>query len=163
MPLLPLCYPKGAKILSKTFDRYASLVFLALGVFIIFYSKNFSQSSYGSVVGPNAVPQVLGFLFILLSALNLYGTFRAKAEVEKEKVKLEYKRFLILLVDLIAYCLLIEPIGYVISTFLFLLVGFQAMEKGKYLPTLLLAALIPIVVYYGYVELMKGSLPGLPF
>jgi hypothetical protein len=68
--------------LNKTFDRSASLVFLALGIFIIFYSQNFSESSYGSVIGPNALPQVLGGLFILLSAINLYGTFRAKFEVK---------------------------------------------------------------------------------
>jgi putative tricarboxylic transport membrane protein len=70
---------------------------------------------------------------------------------------------LIILAALIVYCLLIEPLGYIISTFLFLFVGFETMKKGKYLSTLLIAAIVPIVVYYGYVEVMKGTLPGLPF
>lgn len=149
--------------MSKTFDRYASFVFLALGVLIIFYSQNYSQNSYGSVVGPNALPIVLGVLFVILSLINLYGTFRSKTEVKKEKIKLEYKRFFIILGALIAYCLLIEPLGYIISTFLFLFVGFEAMKKGQHIKTFLIAAIIPIVVYYTYVEVLKGTLPGLPF
>lgn len=44
--------------MSKTFDRYASLAFLALGAGVVYQSQTISQSAYGSNVGPNIFPML---------------------------------------------------------------------------------------------------------
>lgn len=147
--------------MSKTFDRYASLLFLVLGAAFVIGSQNISTSAYGSNVGPNIFPLGLGCLLILLAARLFYETFQYKQEKEKG-ASLDYKRFGIIVGAAILYVLLLEEIGYVISTFLFLLVGFQTMEKGKWLSTLLVSGAFSLGVYFLYVEVLDGTLPGLP-
>ncbi|MET3287645.1 tripartite tricarboxylate transporter TctB family protein [Brevibacillus fluminis] len=147
--------------MSKTFDRYASLAFLAIGILFVVGSRSISASAYGSEVGPDIFPLGLGSLLVLLSLRLFYETFRYR-NVQKEKGTLDYKRFLIILVAAIFYALLLEEIGYIISTFLFLTIGFQTMQKGKWLSTLLIAGAFSIGIYLIYVKLLEGSLPGLP-
>ncbi|MGO0062524.1 tripartite tricarboxylate transporter TctB family protein [Brevibacillus fluminis] len=147
--------------MSKTFDRYASLIFLAIGILFVVGSRSISASAYGSEVGPDIFPLGLGSLLVLLSLRLFYETFRYR-HVQKEKGTLDYKRFLIILAAAILYALLLEEIGYIISTFLFLTIGFQTMQKGKWLSTLLIAGAFSIGIYLIYVKLLEGSLPGLP-
>ncbi|WP_066294171.1 tripartite tricarboxylate transporter TctB family protein [Bacillus sp. FJAT-29937] len=147
--------------MTHSFDRYAGIIFLLLGVGFITESFKISTSAYGSQVGPNIFPMGLGILLSILSARLIYESVKKK-QVKKEKEKLDYKRFLIILIAAIAYCLLLEVVGYVISTFLFLLIGFQAMEKGSWLKTIIISALFSYGVYYLYSELLEGSLPGFP-
>nr|WP_217367003.1 MULTISPECIES: tripartite tricarboxylate transporter TctB family protein [unclassified Brevibacillus] len=155
-------YEQEGTYVSKTFDRFASLIFLVLGVAFVVGSQNISASAYGSNVGPNIFPMGLGSLLILLSLRLFYETFKYKQEGKKEKEKLDYKRFLIVLVAALFYVLLMEEIGYVISTFLFLFVGFQTMQKGKWLNSVIISSAFSFGVYLLYVEVLDGTLPGLP-
>jgi putative tricarboxylic transport membrane protein len=147
---------------NKTFDRYVSVVFLVLGVAIYIYSQTLTVSNVGIAIGPKALPSFLSVILIILSAVNLVVAIRSTTHDKKEE-KLEYKKFLIILVSLVLYALLIEPLGYVITTFLFLLIGFQTMEKGKYLQSVIIAAAFAVGIYYFYVEVFLGVLPPLPF
>lgn len=149
--------------MNKTFDRYTGIVSLVLGISIIVESQKIAESSYGSEVGSNVFPLGLGAALVLLSIRLLYETFRLTyANHDSSKPKLQYKKFLIILGASILYAALLEPLGYVISTFLFLLIGFQTMEKGKYRLSLIIAAAVSAGVYYLYVNIMNGTLPGLP-
>ncbi|MEH7386243.1 tripartite tricarboxylate transporter TctB family protein, partial [Bacillus sp. JJ1521] len=132
--------------MNKAFDRYLSIAFIAVGVLFIFEGQRINSSSLGSSIGPGVLPSALGVVLILLSVRLIYETFRKKYP-EQKKEKLHYKRFLIILVSTTLYALLLEPLGYVISTFLFLLVGFQVMQKGKILNTIIIAAAVPGVIY----------------
>lgn len=145
----------------NTFDRYASVVFLALGIAVFIYIRNLEISTAGSFIGPKEFPAFLSLVLIGLGAANLFVTLREKKSAKTEK--LEYKKFLIIFVSLVLYALLIEPLGYVISTFLFLLIGFQTMEKGGLIKSALFAAAFAGGVYYLYVEVAMGVLPPLPF
>ncbi|HWR09992.1 tripartite tricarboxylate transporter TctB family protein [Sporomusa sp.] len=147
--------------MNKTFDQYASVVFLVVGVAIYLYAQTLTVSNVGIAIGPKALPSFLAVILIILSSINLFVTIRSQTLAKKEE--LEYKKFLIILVSLILYALLIETLGYVISTFLFLMVGFQTMEKGKYLSSAVIAAAFAGGIYYFYVELFLGVLPPLPF
>ncbi|MCG7334971.1 tripartite tricarboxylate transporter TctB family protein [Sporosarcina sp. ACRSM] len=147
--------------MSKTFDRYTSIVFLLIGLLFVIESMKIADSAYGSAVGPKIFPMWLGIILILLSLRLLYETFKYKTEaVVKEK--LQYKKFIIILVSAALYAFLLEKIGYVISTFLFLLIAFQTMERGRYIPTLVIAAVFSFGVYYFFAEFLGGSLPGFP-
>lgn len=147
--------------MSKTFDRYAGILFLAIGAMFIVESLKLSQSAYGSEIGPNIFPMSLGIALILLSIRLVYETFRY-TEVKNSGTKLDYKRFGIILAAAILYAALLEILGYVITTFLFLLVGFQTMQKGKVWASVLIAGCFSIGVYYLFVVLLQGSLPPFP-
>lgn len=147
--------------MSKTFDRFLSLILILVCGILIFESTKILESSIGSTIGPGLLPMVLAIILGLLSIVNFYQTFQMRY-ADEQKEKLEYKRFIMMVVSATLYCLLIVPLGYVISTFLFLIVGFQLMEKGKVLYSVIFAAMVSFSVYYVYVEIMKGTLPGLP-
>jgi putative tricarboxylic transport membrane protein len=143
------------------FDRFAAIVFLAIGVLFIIGSRSIASSSYGSVVGPDIFPFFLGILLVALSIRLFYETFNGKRQ-EKKNEKLQYKPFIIILVATLVYILTLESIGYVITTFLFLFVCFQTMERAKWVTSLIIAGCFSGFVYFIFVEVLKGTLPGWP-
>jgi putative tricarboxylic transport membrane protein len=147
--------------MSLSFDRYVSFLFLIIGMGFIFESRKISETAYGSNVGPNVFPMALGIILILLS-FRLFFETRNRPSTKDEKVRLDYKKFLVIVVSAILYGLLLEVLGYVITTFLFLVVGFQVMEKGRWINTILIAGVFSFGVYYVFVQVLKGSLPGFP-
>lgn len=147
------------------FDRYASLFFLAIGLFFAVESFSVSTSAFGSNVGPNIFPLGLGILLILLSLRLFYEDWKrdgTKRKGEGGVRKEDLKRFFLLLALSFAYIFLLEPLGYVISTFLFLFFSFQVMERGRWLSAFLVALLFSSIVYYLFAMVLKGTLPGLP-
>jgi putative tricarboxylic transport membrane protein len=142
------------------FDRYASIIFIVLGIALFFYSQTLT-TSIESHIGPKELPMFLSVALVFTGILNLIAALRAKAEKKKEG--LEYRKFLIILGSLLLYVFLLEPVGYVISTFVFLLVAFQTMERGQIWKSAIIAAAFSGGIYYLYVEVALGSLPGLPF
>ena len=148
--------------MNKKFDRIAGISFLLIGILFVVESQRISDSAYGSAVGPKVFPMWLGIILILLSARLIYETFKYKSEVTG-KEQLQYKKFLIIFVSALLYAFLLEIIGYVLSTFLFLLVAFQTMERGKIIYSLAISVLFSVGIYYLFSELLGGSLPGLPF
>ncbi|MBO0601234.1 tripartite tricarboxylate transporter TctB family protein [Sporosarcina sp. E16_3] len=147
--------------MSKTFDRYSSIVFLLVGLLFVIESQKISDSAYGSTVGPKIFPMWLGVILILLSLRLLYETFKYKTKTASES-KLQYKKFIIILISAVLYAFLLEKVGYVISTFLFLLIAFQTMERGRLLPSVIIAAVFSLSIYYLFAEFLGGSLPGFP-
>jgi putative tricarboxylic transport membrane protein len=138
-----------------------SIIFMAVGTFFIVQSLQITASTYGSTVGPNIFPTLLGAFLILLSILLFFQTTRYK-ETGQEKEQLDYMKFLKTAGLALLYALTLEWIGYVISTFIFLLIGFQIMHRGKVVNSILISGLFTGVVYYVYVEVLHGTLQGFP-
>ncbi|PUB16809.1 tripartite tricarboxylate transporter TctB family protein [Paenisporosarcina sp. OV554] len=147
--------------MSKTFDRFTGIAFLLIGLLFVIESRSISKSAYGSSVGPDIFPTVLGIILILLSLRLLFETMKyERAEGKKESV--QYVKFLIIFISAAVYATVLEPLGYVISTFIFLLIAFQTMERGKWISSLLIAGAFSFGVYYFFAEFLGGSLPGFP-
>lgn len=149
--------------MNKVFDRYASAAFLLIGIAFVWESRKIGESSYGSNVGPDIFPMGLGIALILLSIRLFYEVMKTKdSAASGEKTAPDYKRFLMILAASILYAYFLEDIGYVIGTFAFLLFSFQVIERGKWIVSLLVAAGFSYGVYYLFVQILEGSLPGFP-
>lgn len=144
--------------MTKTFDKIGGIVFLLISILFISESLKISGSAYGSTIGPKTYPLILGIILGLLSLRLLYETFKSKSD-NKGKTTFEIKKFGIIFISAIFYIFLLEIIGYVFSTFIFLVVAFQVMEKGKILSTIIISAIFAIGVYTMYVQLLGGALP----
>lgn len=147
--------------MNKKFDRIAAIVFLIIGLTFMLESRSIATSAYGSVVGPNVFPFILGCILSLLSCRLFYETFFYKQEASRA-IQFRYKQFFIVLVSAIMYALLLEKIGFMISSFLFLLICFQALERGKWLKSISISLGYSIIIYFIFVNVMKGTLPGWP-
>ncbi|MBN6885423.1 putative tricarboxylic transport membrane protein [Cytobacillus horneckiae] len=143
------------------FDRCAAVVFLAVGLLSVIGSRGIASSSYGSVVGPDIFPLFLGILLMILAIRLFYETFQVSRSAGK-KEKLRYKPFFIIFIATLLYILTLETIGYVITTFVFLFICFQTMEKGKWVTSLIISAGFSGVIYFLFVNVLKGTLPGWP-
>ncbi|MDF2964607.1 MAG: putative transport protein [Paenibacillus sp.] len=131
------------------------------GALFVAESQKITSSAYGSNVGANIFPLGLGLFLSIMSIRLIYETIRYK-NAGKEKEKLDYKRFGIIFTAAVLYAYFLEDIGFVISTFLFLLIGFQTMKRGKIGSSLLISGAFSFGVYYLFVHVMDGTLPGFP-
>jgi putative tricarboxylic transport membrane protein len=147
--------------MSKTFDTIAGCVFLVVGAFFAVGSLGISRSSYGSTVGPNVFPFGLGVILILLALIVIYQA-RRYADRPKEKRAPDFRRFGLLFLATIVYVLVFESLGYVISTFIYLVFVFQVMERKKLFGSVGIAAFFSCFVYYVYVRVFQGTLPPFP-
>jgi putative tricarboxylic transport membrane protein len=100
-------------------------------------------------------------VLVLLSIRLFYEVLKAKP-AERNKERLDYKRFLIIFGGAFLYAWFLEWIGYIIGTFAFLLLAFQTIERGGWLKSILVAALFSGGVYMVFVVLLEGSMPGFP-
>jgi putative tricarboxylic transport membrane protein len=147
--------------MNKTFDRYAGVMFLAIGAAFVVGSRTISTSAYGSNVGPNIFPAILGTFLAIMSVRLIYDTFRYQQK-ENNKENLDYKSFGIIFAAAVLYAYFLEDLGFVISTFVFLMIGFQTMQRGRIWVSLLISAAFSFGVYYLFVNVLDGSLPELP-
>ncbi|HZG86121.1 tripartite tricarboxylate transporter TctB family protein [Paenibacillus sp.] len=151
--------------MNHTFSRIAGAALFVLGAAFVYESRGISESAYGSSVGPNLFPTGLGIVLMLLCARLIYETFREPKQAKTsggDAPPPDYKRFSLVLGSALLYAVLLQPIGYLITTFLFLTFCFQVMEKGKLWMSVLISGAFTLGVYYLFVEVLQGSLPGLP-
>ncbi|MGN4126379.1 tripartite tricarboxylate transporter TctB family protein [Lysinibacillus sphaericus] len=156
--------------MSQTFDKISSIVFFIIGILFVVQATQISDSAYGSTVGPKTFPLGLGIILVLLSLRLFYETWRqaVKARLAKgpkspsKPFSNEIKKFFILFVSAIAYVFFLEIVGYVITTFIFLLIGFQTMERGKIVVSVIISAAFSVGIYYLFSVILGGSLPSLP-
>ncbi|MFJ7735805.1 tripartite tricarboxylate transporter TctB family protein [Lysinibacillus sp. NPDC097287] len=156
--------------MSQTFDKVMSIVLFIVGILFIVQATQISDSAYGSAVGPKTFPLGLGIVLVLLSLRLFYETWRqavkarlAKGPEDPSKTSsIEAKKFLIIFASAIAYVFFLEIVGYVITTFIFLLIGFQTMERGKLLFSVIISAAFSIGIYYLFSVVLGGSLPSFP-
>ena len=147
--------------MNQKFDRVAGIVFLLVGILFFIESQKISDSAYGSSVGPKIFPMGLGIILTALSIRLLYETFKYKTE-NTAKEKLQYKKFFIIFGCALLYAFFLEKVGYIISTFLFLLIAFQTLERGKIIYSIIISTAFSFGIYYMFSELLGGSLPGFP-
>jgi putative tricarboxylic transport membrane protein len=151
------------------FDRVFNLILVALGVALYWHSDTMTTELTSGNIGPEVLPRVLALALVFTAGLNLVTVMRKQpagrksTDDEDSGASSAYTKFLILVGLLVAYTLLLEPLGYVISTFLFLLAAIQTMERGHLLKSAVIAAAFSGGVYLLYVKVALGSLPPLPF
>lgn len=148
--------------MNKVFDRYASITFFLIGIAFVWESQKISESSYGSNVGPDIFPMGLGSVLILLSIRLFYEVIKSKAGNYGEQPRPDYARFLLILSAAILYAYFLKDIGYVIGTFIFLMFTFQVIKRGQWLTSVVVSAGFSYGVYYLFVHILEGSLPGFP-
>jgi putative tricarboxylic transport membrane protein len=156
--------------LSYIFDKTFSIFLLALSILFVFQATQISDSAYGSTVGPKIFPLGLGIILGLLSLQLFYESWKSAVRqritggpTTSSKISsTELKKFLLILGSAIAYVFFLEKIGYIITTFLFLCISFQTMERSKLVYSIIIAAGFSLGIYYLFTSLLGGSLPSFP-
>ena len=133
-------------------NRIGSIFWLAVGLFAAIHSY---QLGFGSFRNPGS-----GFIFFLsalvmlvLSAIDLAGTFIKKQKADGERVEpslwkeVRWEKVLLVLCGLSAYTLLLNLAGFWISTFLLMIFLFKGVEPTRW-PIAVASSLITVSLTY---------------
>lgn len=153
--------------MSRRFDTICSIFLFALGLAFVLFSSQLATNIIGGVITPATFPRIFGYALMLLSVILLFETLKnpiVKHSVDDENTpnSIQYKRFLSILVSMALYIAAIEPLGFVISTFLFLLVTFQVMDRKDLMKSVVIAGGFSLVIYFVFIQLLEASIPAWP-
>ena len=126
-----------------------------------------------AAVGPAALPVVIGAALAVASlTLAARGVLRgvpAREEPETEEAEglddnpaQSPARFAVVAGLLLGYILLFLPLGYVVSTFLFLFGTTMYLDRGRPVRNVVYSLLFALIVYYVFTELLTVVLPAGP-
>lgn len=105
-------------------------------------------------IWPSSFPKVLSVGAIIFSTIILLGFEKSTAKEDAADINLsrlgEYKigQALMLLSLMVAYALLLRPIGFLASTFLFLFLGSYVLGERRYVLMVVVSALAAGCVWY---------------
>ncbi len=116
---------------------YDTIFWVALGMFVCVYAYMKLGIGKFNAPGSGLMPFLLGLLFSLLALYKLvtrilrHGKSEEGTEEEKEAEQqgTVYKKVILVVVAMFAYALLLEPLGFLLITFLWM--GFVCKGLGK--------------------------------
>ncbi|MCH1626829.1 tripartite tricarboxylate transporter TctB family protein [Fredinandcohnia quinoae] len=137
------------------------LMVISIGYLVLSYRL----PSYPYVpVDSDAVPITLGFILLILSIL-LFFQKDEKNEEENKLPKGEIKVLLTVLFLVLLFIILLEFLGFIISTALFLYFCSWFLGYKKWLSNVIVSLSIPLFIYFLFTSFLKIQLPQgiLPF
>lgn len=150
------------------FDILTGILLLAFSVFYLAATVQLHEvTGLPMAIGPKVFPFLLGGSMLILSLILLGQGIKSSAEGDKAKVvwtKKEVKDFLVIPGLVLLYALVLENLGYVLSTLFFLLAAMLFMGRRRWWSNLFWAAAFSFGSYYLFtywldVQLPKGLLP----
>ena len=145
----------------NTLERIGCIFLVGFSIFIGFFSIRLGIGGL-DLLGAGFLPFLAAILLFVMSLTVLTKGFLEKPEIEGQKNPLhlgEFKKPLMLVVGLIMYAILLKPLGYPITMFLFVFSMFVMMQPKKWKADLFIAALISIVSFVLFNVLLNVPLP----
>jgi len=147
--------------------RVAALVLIALGLVAMFDATRLRPVQGYAAVGPAVMPFVVGAGLIVIGLVLLVRTtIRSDLElarhVAKEAAQSEWRTPGLTLGALLVYALFLDPLGYVLSTALFLPVEARILGSGSSRRDVLVAVVLALVVYLAFTRFLGVRLPAGP-
>lgn len=151
------------KIAQK--DFFSALCFLLLGLFL---SLRWPRSSIWSASGPEEgfFPLVAGFilagcsLFIMGRGLILTRAHEGEIKLKEDKDEVNvFKVFSYILWMSLLFGVLLERVGFLITSAFFLVLTFKYVEKQNWKMTILVGSASTIIAYFLFVYFLGVPLP----
>jgi putative tricarboxylic transport membrane protein len=153
-------------------DVVAGGVMFVFAVTYLVAAFSIPQSSFENTpVGPKAVPIAIGVVLGAASlALSLRGLLETRSEREaardvapgapgEDAPPQDPRRFGVVVLLLLAYILIFVPLGYALSTFLFILATTMYLDREHWIRNLIYAVVFSAVVYSIFVYVFGVQLP----
>ena len=145
---------------EKTKGIITSILFLAFSIVMIVFARQYKPMMQNDL-GSGFFPMVVGIAMAALSVLRLVLAFREKkGEVKKSGDDLMGGLATIILIG--GYCIAFNPIGFIISTIIYLF--FQILiltpkEKRSWPITIAISLVAPVAFYVLFVYAINTPLP----
>lgn len=144
----------------KRLDLIAAAALAGLASFVLFESRNLT---FGSLRVPQTgfFPRVLGILLVLLALGELVRVLRlSEPAPASEKIASEgWIRIGAALVTMVGFALVLERLGFLLTTFLFMVLLLRAIAAPRWSKVFLVAALTSLISYGLFAWLLGVPLP----
>jgi putative tricarboxylic transport membrane protein len=148
----------------KKRDVIPALIWIIIGLAVMMVSYQMSLGTLHTP-GPGLLPFLLGSLLLIVSLSifinSLTVTKKISLDINETGIwsGIEYKNVLIIVVSLVAYALLLEKLGFLISAFLFLFALFSAFESRRWFFALGVSLVTIVITYTLFVLVLRVELP----
>ena len=158
------------KSLKITPNFVTSILSIMFGIFIFFKIPTevekplllFGKSS--SEINPEIVPSIVSFMFILFGFYTLI--FERKIQHSNDWPLFSKQMLLnvsVTIIILFGYSLIFQFLGFVLSSFILILLLSNFMGNINFKYVFSLAVLFPIIIFFIFVNIMHVFLPEFPF
>ena len=155
---------------GKREDRIASVLVALFSVAFLMGSFYIKKPVYPQQLGPDAFPKAIGFMMTALAIVYLFQAFlgrikddEKRAEMigaeEKLEEKANFKLMGLVLLDMIGYALLFEPLGFAIATFVALMVGILILDRRHLLRDTIISLVGSFGIFFAFSQLLRVDLP----
>ncbi|PSL42775.1 putative tricarboxylic transport membrane protein [Salsuginibacillus halophilus] len=145
-----------------TTNQIASLIVIAFSIFYLILAFQIPEYALPRPVDSDLFPKVLGFFMLLLGILLFFekdDETSEKEEVEEEEEKLPWYRtgggeIAVTILSVIAYILLLEIVGFVLTTVLFIfgLTWFYGYKR------FVVNGIVSVVIGFGFYMILTRGL-----
>lgn len=150
----------------RTYDIISTTFFMLLGAYVFIEGRKLGFGEWKNP-GPGFIPVLSGLLIFFLSALWLAMTLLKKWGVGSTKrffsESHSYKRVIFIILALIVYTFLLNYAGFMVSTFIFLVFLFRAIEPQRWRLAVVVALIVAILSVFVFQLWLGVQLPEGPF
>ena len=133
----------------KKYSIFPALFWVGLSVFVMIFSYRMGLGGFHNP-GPGLMPFLLGVFLLPISLyLLIRSAFRNGEGIEapnEEGGQTNYKQIGLILISLFVYAFLLERLGFLITTFIFLVLLFRSV--GNRWRTVLAASVLTVLTAY---------------
>lgn len=139
-------------------DVLASVLLFIVGVAIVVMSKGLPSAGL-SRYGPGFFPSITGYGLAIVSLILLVEAIRKKKTADTYMDRKSLTDIIILLAVVLVYSFMLRPLGYIISTVLFLAAILYIFGYRNYIKLGIIALIVPTSIYLLFVQLLSVPLP----
>ncbi len=150
--------------MKMTKNMYAGLIGVILGLGYLVAATRIPTSAVQDAIGPKPFPFLVGFLALIPGVVLCLKELRRSPEKREPfsfgflSEKPVYAKMLVIVVLGIAYGLLLDPLGYILSTAGFMLCLTFMLSKW-YRINVIISLAFPLITYIVFSTLLSLSLP----
>ena len=140
------------------YRRYPAIFFILFSVYVCAVSY---RLGLGSLHKPGAgfMPFWSGVSVGILAAIVLIQDFVSRRAAEENREKVAWKSIALSLFFFLVYILVLERLGYIISTVLFVGIILKAIERKGWFLSSWVAVVMALVSYYIFKVWLQAELP----
>jgi putative tricarboxylic transport membrane protein len=144
---------------ERSHDSVVALLFGAVCIAYLRGARGFQSPLVADPLGPSAFPAILGWTGLILAAVQILLAWTGRrAPVESPRSFRGGLKPFLLFALLVAYALTLEPAGYILATFAFVIISFLTLGEPLWRGGLI-AAGFSTGFYYLFVQILKINLP----
>jgi putative tricarboxylic transport membrane protein len=144
--------------MTKKPDKFTAVFWLGFSIFICIESYRLDIGSYHAP-GPGFFPFLLGIIMGILSTILLTLSFGEKDVEEHVFNQVKLRNIVVVLAALFIYAFFFTTIGFIVSTFVFVLILIGIVERKNWYIVILVSVTSSLLSYLIFKIWLQSNLP----